>query len=54
MGETPVGSAHYHALFFAGLLLLLITLTINLISAYIERKGAQPVFSQARGRRDAP
>lgn len=41
MGETPVGSAHYHALFFAGLLLLLITLAINLTSSYIETKGFQ-------------
>jgi phosphate transport system permease protein len=39
MGETPVGSAHYHALFFAGLLLLLLTLAINLASAYIETRG---------------
>ena len=36
MGETPVGTAHYHALFFAGLILLLITLTLNLLSAWIE------------------
>ena len=41
MGETPVGSAHYHALFFAGLLLLLITLTINLLSSYAETRGAK-------------
>jgi phosphate transport system permease protein len=39
MGETPVGSAHYHALFFAGLILLLFTLTLNLLSAWIETKG---------------
>lgn len=39
MGETPVGSAHYHALFFAGLLLLGITLLFNLLSAWIETKG---------------
>lgn len=39
MGETPVGSAHYHALFFAGLLLLLITLAVNLLSSWIESKG---------------
>lgn len=39
MGETPVGSAHYHALFFAGLLLLLITLSVNLLSSWIESKG---------------
>jgi phosphate transport system permease protein len=39
MGETPVGSEHYHALFFAGLILLSITLAINLLSAKIEAKG---------------
>ena len=39
MGETPVGTAHYHALFFAGLVLLLITLALNLLSAWIETKG---------------
>ena len=39
MGETPVGSAHYHALFFAGLILLSITLIINLLSSYVETKG---------------
>ena len=39
MGETPVGSTHYHALFFAGLVLLLITLIINLASFYVENRG---------------
>ena len=39
MGETPVGGVHYHALFFAGLILLFITLLINIASFYIERKG---------------
>lgn len=39
MGETPVGSEHYHALFFAGFLLLLITLAVNLLSIWIETKG---------------
>lgn len=41
MGETPVGSLHYHALFFAGLILLFITLLINIASFYIERKGVK-------------
>ncbi len=41
MGETPVGSTHYHALFFAGFLLLLITLAINLVSLWIEKKGKE-------------
>lgn len=39
MGETPVGSTHYHALFFAGLILLIMTLAINLASLYIEKRG---------------
>lgn len=38
MGETPVGSPHYHALFFAGLILLCITLAINILSSWIENK----------------
>ncbi|HPE64930.1 MAG TPA: phosphate ABC transporter permease subunit PstC [Synergistales bacterium] len=39
MGETPVGSPHYAALFFGGIILLLMTLGINLLSAWIEKKG---------------
>lgn len=39
MGETPVGSAHYHILFFAGLVLLLMTLAINLFALWIEKRG---------------
>ena len=39
MGETPVGSGHYHALFFAGLLLFLFTWAINLFAARIEGRG---------------
>lgn len=41
MGETPVGSAHYHALFFAGLILLVITLGINILSLYFEKRGGR-------------
>lgn len=41
MGETPVESVHYHALFFAGLLLLVMTLAINLLSLAVERRGAK-------------
>lgn len=41
MGETPVGSAHYHALFFAGFILLLLTLSINILAGKLERKGAR-------------
>jgi phosphate transport system permease protein len=39
MGETPVGSIHYHSLFFAGLILLVMTLVINLLSMWVEKKG---------------
>ena len=38
MGETPVGSPHYAALFFGGVILLVMTLTVNLLSAWIEKK----------------
>lgn len=41
MGETPVGSVHYHALFFAGLILLVMTLLINLASLYVEKRGTK-------------
>ena len=40
MGETPVGSTHYHALFFAGLILFFMTLAINMLSAWVESKGS--------------
>jgi phosphate transport system permease protein len=39
MGETPIGSAHYHVLFFAGLLLLIMTLSINVGALWIEKRG---------------
>ncbi len=39
MGETPVGSDHYHALFFAGLLLLFLTLSLNILALWIEQRG---------------
>jgi phosphate transport system permease protein len=49
MGETPVGSAHYHALFFAGLILFFMTLAINKLSAAdrIERRG-DPFMNRRR------
>jgi phosphate transport system permease protein len=34
MGETEKGSPHYRALFAAGLLLLVITLCLNMVSEY--------------------
>jgi phosphate transport system permease protein len=39
MGETSVGSSHYHALFFMGCLLLLFTLALNLLVIKIESRG---------------
>lgn len=38
MGETAVGSTHYHALFFAGLILLAMTLLLNMAALYIEKR----------------
>ncbi|MEA4881614.1 MAG: phosphate ABC transporter permease subunit PstC [Synergistaceae bacterium] len=40
MGETPVGSVHYSALFFGGALLLMLTLAVNLLSLRIEKGKA--------------
>ncbi|MCX7827689.1 MAG: phosphate ABC transporter permease subunit PstC [Thermanaerothrix sp.] len=36
MGETPVGSYHYHALFFMGLILLGVTMGINFVILWLE------------------
>jgi phosphate transport system permease protein len=36
MGETPVGSPHYHALFFMGCLLMLFTCLLNMLVMKIE------------------
>jgi phosphate transport system permease protein len=38
MGEAPVGSEHYHALFAVGLVLFFFTLIFNLIAYYIAQK----------------
>lgn len=38
MGETVVGSAHYHALFAIGLILFLITLFFNILAEIISRR----------------
>jgi len=54
MGEVPVGSDHYHALFGIAVVLLVITLAINLLAAAILRrlrmdqsggKGRRPFIS---------
>jgi len=41
MGETPVGSEHYFALFAIGIVLFFITLAFNLVAAYISRRFQQ-------------
>jgi len=38
MGESAVGSEHYHALFAIGLILFLITLIFNVIAEHISKK----------------
>jgi phosphate transport system permease protein len=38
MGEAPFRSAHYHALFATGAVLLILTLAFNLIADYISNK----------------
>lgn len=38
MGESAVGSEHYHALFAIGLILFLITLIFNIIAEHISKK----------------
>lgn len=38
MGEAPVGSDHYHALFAIGLVLFFFTLAFNLIAYYMTQK----------------
>ncbi|MEA3305394.1 MAG: phosphate ABC transporter permease subunit PstC [Candidatus Omnitrophota bacterium] len=38
MGETVIGSAHYHALFAIALILFLITLVFNIIAELISRR----------------
>ncbi len=38
MGEAVMGSLHYHALFAIGLILFLITLTVNVVAEVISRK----------------
>ncbi len=40
MGETPVGSPHYWALFFAGLILVAGTLILNGLAMAVERRSA--------------
>jgi len=41
MGEAPVGSDHYHALFAIGLVLFIFTMLFNLMAAWISAKFKQ-------------
>ncbi len=41
MGETPFGSDHYHALFAIGIVLFLLTLGFNLLSAWLAARFQQ-------------
>lgn len=48
MGEVASGSVHYHVLFFVGIVLFLISLTVNLIASLVvtrERKRAERILS---------
>ena len=38
MGEVPIGSKHYHALFAIGFVLFIITLLVNLLSNKITKR----------------
>jgi phosphate transport system permease protein len=38
MGEAPVGSDHYHALFAIALILFLITFVFNIAAEFISRR----------------
>ena len=41
MGETAVGSSHYHALFAIGIVLFLMTFAFNLLASFIARRYGQ-------------
>jgi phosphate transport system permease protein len=48
MGEVAQGSTHYHVLFFIGIMLFLISLTINVTASAVvfrQRKRAERVLS---------
>ena len=48
MGEVATGSTHYHTLFFIGILLFIITLTVNVTAAAVvfrQRKRAERILS---------
>ena len=43
MGEAPVGSPHYHALFTISAILFLITVGLNILANYIKEKGYEKI-----------
>lgn len=48
MGEVATGSAHYHVLFFVGIVLFIITLLVNLTAASVifsQKKRAERILS---------
>ncbi len=48
MGEVAGGSTHYHVLFFIGMLLFLISLTVNVIASTVvfrQRSRAERILS---------
>jgi phosphate transport system permease protein len=48
MGEVASGSTHYHVLFLIGIILFLISLTVNLIAASVvfrQRKRTERILS---------
>lgn len=47
MGETPKGSTHYHALFAVGLLLLVLSLGLNLVTEYLLHRAKRSTGGRA-------
>jgi len=48
MGEVATGSAHYHVLFFIGIVLFLLSLVVNIFASFVsskQRKRAERVLS---------
>src|SRR5512136_96384 len=48
MGEVATGSAHYHVLFFIGIILFVLSLIVNILASYVSfrrRKRSERVLS---------
>lgn len=48
MGEVATGSAHYHVLFFIGIILFVLSLVVNILASYVSfrrRKRSERVLS---------